>query len=122
MKAPVEGGRPFGEIVLHMLRSIEFYLRGLAENYWESLPYTLESYNSADKIKALARDVFDRATKYVDTIRPDDLSRVIDSFNRPASAAEILLEVIEHNIHHRGQVTVYYRLLGIKPKSIPYIV
>ncbi|MHA2462691.1 MAG: DinB family protein [Candidatus Thorarchaeota archaeon] len=33
----------------------------------------------------------------------------------------MLLELIEHSIHHRGQITVYYRLLGIKPAHIPYI-
>ncbi len=122
MKDPVEGGRPFGEILLHILRSIEFYLRGLVENKWEALPYTLEKYNSADKIKTLTADVFEKVTGYMDRIGPDDLSRVVDSFNRPASVAELLLEVIEHSIHHRGQVTVYYRLLGIKSESIPYIV
>ena len=122
VKTPIEGGRPFGEIVLHMLRSIEFYLRGLSENKWESLPYSLETYDSADKIKQLAADVFKRVGHHLDRIDPDHMSRVTESFNRPASAGEILLEVIEHSIHHRGQVTVYLRLFGLKPESISYII
>jgi uncharacterized damage-inducible protein DinB len=122
LKKPIEGSRPLGEVILHLLRSIEYYLRGLAENNWVSLPYTLEDYSSASSIKALAKDIFERTKLYIEKLASVDLSRVVDTFNRPATLSEILLELIEHSIHHRGQITVYYRLLGIKPVHIPYII
>ncbi|MCK4567807.1 MAG: hypothetical protein KAU48_10925 [Candidatus Thorarchaeota archaeon] len=34
----------------------------------------------------------------------------------------MILEMLEHSIHHRGQITAYYRLLGISPVLILYIV
>jgi uncharacterized damage-inducible protein DinB len=121
-KVPIKDGRPLGEVLLHMLRSMDFYLIGLAKNDWTPLSYSLEEYKTAEALKALSREVFDRARKYVDQLSDGDLEKSTNSFNRPATAAEILLEVIEHSIHHRGQITVYYRLLGIDVPEIPYII
>ncbi|MFW9801968.1 MAG: DinB family protein [Candidatus Thorarchaeota archaeon] len=121
-KAPIEDGRPLGEVLLHMLRSIDFYLKGLTRNEWAPLSYSLEEYGTADALKALTRSVFDRTREYVDQLSDSDLEKTISSFSHPATAAEILLEAIEHSIHHRGQITVYYRLLGIEVPHISYII
>jgi uncharacterized damage-inducible protein DinB len=121
-KVPVKNGRPLGEVVLHMLRSVEYYLMGLTKNEWVPLRYTLDEYSTAESVRNLARDVSNRAHGYVGQLNDDDLARSIESFNRPATAADILLELIEHSIHHRGQITVYYRLLGVDVPTIPYII
>ncbi|MFX1559798.1 MAG: DinB family protein [Promethearchaeota archaeon] len=122
MSKPVSGVREIGEVVLHLVRSLEYYMRGITTNQWESLPYTLESYDSAESIIELAENVFKRVKQYSKIIPEGDLSRTIERFNRPATVAEIVLEMIEHSIHHRGQITVYYRMLGIKPNHIAYII
>ena len=119
---PTPGVREIGEVVLHLVRSLEYYMHGIVKNQWESLPYTLEKYDSAESIINLTKDVFDRVKQYMNIIPSMDLSRVIDSFNRPATVSEIIVEMIEHSIHHRGQITVYYRLLGVKPHHIAYII
>ncbi|MHA1963588.1 MAG: DinB family protein [Candidatus Thorarchaeota archaeon] len=119
---PIAGVREIGEVVLHLIRSIEYYMRGIVTDQWESLPYTLERYDSAESIIKLAEDVFMKVKQYSNIISAGDLSRVVKTFNRPATVAEIILEMIEHSIHHRGQITVYYRLLGIKPNQISYII
>ncbi|UCE11512.1 MAG: DinB family protein [Candidatus Thorarchaeota archaeon] len=119
---PIEGGRPLGEVILHLIRSIEFYLRGLIHNEWRPLPYSLEEYQSAAAIRALYEEVIDRARDYIEQLSHTDLSQVNESFNRPATKAEILLEMIEHSIHHRGQITVYFRLIGIEVSRIHYII
>lgn len=97
-------------------------MRGIVESFWEPLPYTLETYTTSEAIIQLAEQVFKRVSEYMYFIRLMNLQETIDSFNRPATIAEIILEMIEHSVHHRGQITVYYRLLGIKPISISYII
>jgi uncharacterized damage-inducible protein DinB len=121
-KLPIKDGRPLGEVLLHMLRSIDYYLIGLTKNEWATLPYTSEEYNTADIVKKLASDVFEKAREYIDQLSDKALEKSTSSFNRPATAAEILLEMLEHSIHHRGQITVYYRQLGIDVPQIPYII
>ncbi len=119
---PVESGRPLGEIVLHMLRSAEFYLRGLVKEVWEALPYELSTYGTAREIQGLYEDVVAKCTSYLDQLEASNLEEVVNRFNRPATKAELLLEMLEHSIQHRGQVLVYYRLVGIEAAVIPYII
>ena len=122
MSKPYSEGREIGEVVLHLVRSVEYYMRGITTNQWEALPYTLEKYDSAEAIIELAAEVFTRVDVFANMISSTDLGRKIVSFSRPATVSELILEMIEHSIHHRGQITVYYRLLGIAPTAIPYII
>lgn len=122
MSKPYSDGREIGEVILHLVRSLEYYMKGITTNQWETLPYTLEKYDSAEAIIELATEVFMRVNVYVNMISSSDLGRKIESFNRPATVSELILEMIEHSIHHRGQITVYYRLLGIAPTPISYII
>ena len=122
LSRPIEGGREIGEVVLHLVRSLEYYTKGITTNQWEALPYSIETYDSAESIIELAKNVFESVKVYTSLISPSDIGRTINSFNRPATVADLILEMLEHSIHHRGQITAYYRLLGISPASISYIV
>lgn len=119
---PIPDGREIGEVVLHLVRSLEYYTKGITTNQWEALPYTLEKYDSAESIIELTKSVFESVKVYTSLVSLSDIGRSIDSFNRPATVAELILEMIEHSIHHRGQITTYYKLLGIIPTPIPYII
>ena len=119
---PVSSGRPLGEIVLHIIRSFEFYSQGLAKNIWKPLTYDLKTYSSAKKMEKLFKQVVERVKGYINLIQSDSLDDIVTGFNREATKLEILLEMLEHSIQHRGQILVYYRLVGIEPEKIPYIV
>ena len=118
---PVKNGRPLGEIFLHMIRSFEFYSRGVAKDIWEPLPYNLETFRTANQIKILYKDVVTRSNEYLKSLTSTMIEKVIKTFNRSASKGEFLLEVLEHSIQHRGQIIVYYRLIGLEPAVIPYL-
>jgi uncharacterized damage-inducible protein DinB len=105
-----------------MIRSLEFYSRGVADNIWEPLAYKLTKYNTAEKITGLYKDVKKRVINYFNNYTPDLLVETIEIFNRPATKKEILNEMLEHSIHHRGQVSVYFRLLELDPPKIDYII
>lgn len=122
LSEPVQTGRPLGEIVLHIIRSLEFYLRGLTTNHWEPLPYNLSDYRSAQDISNLYNAVVNKAMTHLKQISPAGLNDILENFNRSATKAEILLEMLEHSIQHRGQLLVYLRLLDLEPAKIPYIV
>jgi len=122
MSRPVAEGREVGEVVLHLLRSLEFYTKGVVTGDWKPLPYNLETYTTSEAIIQLTRDVFDSVRVYTSRLSSFDMKRVIKTSGRPAAVGEIILEMLEHSIHHRGQITVYYRLLGITPVPISYIV
>ncbi len=119
---PIPDGREIGEVVLHLVRSLEYYTKGITTNQWDALPYNIETYDSAESIIELAKNVFESVKVYTSLISLSDIGRSINTFKRPATVADLILEMLEHSIHHRGQITAYYRLLGVKPNSIPYII
>lgn len=119
---PVQTGRPLGEIVLHIIRSLEFYSRGLATGHWEPLTYNMATHSSSQEIKALYETVVEKTLKYLEKISSTEFNDPLENFDRPTTKAEVLLEMLEHSIQHRGQILVYFRLLGIKPAEIPYII
>lgn len=120
-KEPVHTGRPLGEILLHMIRSLEYYSQGLAKNIWEPLPYTLDKYSTAKSIQTHYTEVSGKTLKYFSKMSPRTLDEVYSGGNRSATRIEILLEMLEHSIQHRGQLLVYYRLVGVTPAKITYI-
>jgi len=62
-----------------------------------------------------------KVLEYIKEIEPVIHDSELEHVNRTATSDEILLEMLEHGVQHRGQVLVYYRLLGIEPVKIPYI-
>ena len=119
---PLPDGRAVGEIVYHMLRSFEYYLKGLVLGVWEPAPYEFDGFVTQESLLVLWKELHTKMRTYLSLIKLSDLSRVFNDFNRPATAGEILLEMLEHSIHHRGQLTVYIRLLDIEPAKIEYII
>jgi len=114
--------RKTAEIILHMIRSYEFYARGLSEGEWIPAPYSLEKYNNSKKVCSLYNEVVKIANKYLENITDESMLEEVSGFNRTATKGEILLELLEHGLHHRGQLSVYYRLSKKKPAEIKYII
>ena len=114
--------RKTAEIILHMIRSYEFYARGLSEGEWIPAPYSVEKYNNSKKIRSLYNEVVKITKKYLENITDESMQEEVSGFNRTATKGEILLELLEHGLHHRGQLSVYYRLSKKKPAEIKYII
>ncbi|MCK5141084.1 MAG: DinB family protein, partial [Candidatus Heimdallarchaeota archaeon] len=114
--------RSLGQILLHLIRSLEFYTRGVVTNLWKPLSYSLVDYPTTPEILLLYDSVVNSITTHLDKLTDEMLMQIVDNFNRKASKSEILLEMLEHSIHHRGQLSVYLRLLGITPPEILYII
>ncbi|MHA1953185.1 MAG: DinB family protein [Candidatus Heimdallarchaeaceae archaeon] len=122
LQKPLMDGRPLGEIILHMLRSLEFYLTGIAKDEWKPLSYNLDEYGNKKSIKELYNRVTSKAVFLLEQISDSMLNEVVLDFSRPATKAEILQEVLEHSLHHRGQLSVYFRLFDMEPPIIEYII
>lgn len=117
-----EETRDIVNIILHMIRSYEYYITGILFDEWKPLDYSFEVYNNTKKIKKLYDEVIQKMLLLLEKITDDLLNEKVSQFNRIATKEEILAEMIEHSIHHRGQLTVYYRLKGITPMKIDYII
>lgn len=111
-------GRTLGRITWHLTTSIPDYLAhfGLkidgVENA-ESVP------TSAKEIAETFKNISLDAAKVIEEQWTDEfLKQIQEAFGRQESNATILMGLIKHIVHHRGQVTVLMRQAGIKPFGV----
>ena len=97
-------------------------MKGITTNQWEPLKYSLEEYDSSEAIIELAANVFKHIEVYVSLISATDMERKVKPFNTEATISQLIMEMLEHSIHHRGQLITYLRLLGVEPIPIKYII
>ena len=111
-------GRTLGRIAWHITTSIPEYLAhfGLkideVENV-ENVP------TSAKVIAGTFNNVSSNAAKVIEQQwKNETLKEVQIAFGREETNAQILMGLIKHIVHHRGQVTILMRQAGIKPFGV----
>ena len=106
--------RPFGALALEMLTMAAPMLRGAAAGTWE---YTA---SSETRPKQELLRLWDEATEQIDALWPqipaERFGETMTAFGQYTGVLhDLLLYVIDNEVHHRGQGYVYLRALGIEP-------
>ena len=110
----VGGMRPFGALALEMLTMAVPMVRGAAAGDW-----TISgSRDPQPKAEILRR--WDESTGQLDTIwkqiPAERFGETVTAFGQYSGVLhDLILYVIDNEIHHRGQGYVYLRALGIDP-------
>lgn len=110
------GMRPFGELILEMLTMAAPMVRGVLSEDW----VYEERKSSASKDELL--QLWDENTRQINEMWPKiPQGRFYEhttAFGQwPGMVSDLLLYVIDNEIHHRGQAYVYCRALGIEPPA-----
>ncbi|HET7459918.1 MAG TPA: DinB family protein [Longimicrobium sp.] len=110
----IGGMRPFGELALELVSMAEPMARGVATGDWN----TSFDRETAPKDEILRR--WDASTEQINQlwaqIPPEKFHEQMTAFGQyPGVAHDLVLYVIDNEIHHRGQGYVYLRALGIEP-------
>jgi len=105
--------RPFGAMAMEMLSMAEPMLRGIVTGQWDQLDREVHP-----KSEVLRR--WDESTGKINAlwaqIPPPMFEEVKTAFGQwPGRVYDLLLYVIDNEIHHRGQGYVYLRALGVEP-------
>lgn len=69
-------------------------------------------------IKDLARygeEVHAATSRWMKSALEAELGKTVHTFIGPSTPEKALLSALEHILHHRGQLYVYLRLMGIEP-------
>lgn len=112
----IGGMRSFGALALEMLSMGLPTVRGIVSGEWVSS----DDRSPRPRAEILAR--WDADTAEIDAlwpqIAPERFGEEVVAFGQwPGLAYEILLYVIDNEIHHRGQGYVYLRALGVEPPA-----
>ena len=110
----IGGMRTFGELAMELLSMGAPMVRGTVTGDWQT------SWDRSPRPKAELLRAWDEATTEIDDlwkqIPPERFSETIKAFGQyEGVASDLLLYVIDNEIHHRGQGYVYLRSLGVDP-------
>jgi len=110
----VGGMRPFGALAMEMVTMAVPMVRGAISGDWT----TSTSRETRPKEEVLR--LWDGSTKELDSlwpqIPPQRFRETLTAFGQyPGILHDLILYVIDNEVHHRGQGYVYLRALGIEP-------
>lgn len=118
---PREGLWSLGTVARHIANAEEGWFRYAVTRELDEWPaeYTAEDYPTVESIKALLSEVHARTEAYLVTVDAADLDRAIDTpWGEKLSLRQIIWHVLEHEIHHRGEIFLMLGLLGLEGPDI----
>jgi uncharacterized damage-inducible protein DinB len=106
--------RPFGALVLEMISMAAPFVRGVVAGDWD------QSVTREPRPKEQILRLWDESTEQINAlwpqIPPERFQEVVMAFGQyEGPVYDLLLYIIDNEIHHRGQGYVYLRALGIEP-------
>ncbi len=110
----VAGMRPFSEIAWEFLRMSIPTLRGFITGEWSG-PASEQPRTKADVLRMWDEDTaeIDRLWPQLSPRRFQETDTAFGQWEGPVH--DLLLYIVDNEIHHRGQGYVYLRALGIEP-------
>ena len=113
----IGGMRPFGVMAMELISIAAPMARGVATNEWDALP---NHDQTAGLPKSAVLRLWDEGTAAIDEwwarIPSGRFAEQTIAFGMyPGQVYDLMLYVIDNEIHHRGQGYVYLRSLGITP-------
>ena len=108
------GMRTFGDMALELLTMGEPMVRGVVTEQWD------QSFDRSRRPKSEVLRQWDENTAKINAlwaqIPPGRFQQTMTAFGQyPGRVHDLILYVIDNEIHHRGEGYVYLRALGIEP-------
>lgn len=113
--APFQGSWPAGAIMLHIADAEDGWFRHVVTRELDVWPdhFTLDNYPTKAQILSVLREVHARTEAYLDQLSEEDLQRRVPTpWGSELSLLWIIWHVLEHEIHHRGELSLALGLLG----------
>ena len=118
----VDSIRSFAQQMLHLANANVFFMSLATDQKAPPFPQDLEQRVSAqtkDSVMYFVTTSYDYA---ISAAKSSDITKWGEKKKLPFGGYEetryaLINKAIEHQAHHRGQTTIYIRLLGIKPQQ-----
>lgn len=111
-QAIVEGHSTLGWLGWHLSTSPAFFAGVAGIQVKPATDKTAETITAAEIVQAyktIAADIAEAAKSLTDEV----LLETVDTFGRPMTKGSVLGTLIQHQVHHRGQMTVLLRQAGL---------
>ncbi|WP_407408670.1 DinB family protein [Peribacillus sp.] len=116
--SPWDGGMPLSALVIHISVSIDSFLAKV-----QNKPFTSAAPMDAQSMDEL-RSYFSQATEKTlqsfQGLSAENMEMTIEINEMKDTGANWLSTAIDHEIHHKGQVFTYARIVGVD--SLPFFI
>lgn len=111
---PFKGSWPVGKIMLHIAETEDFWFHSVVRGELDaSIDYSLAEYPTTAAIKGALDRARSRTIPFLDSLTELDLDTLYTMRSGEAlSLRWIIWHVLEHEIHHRGELSLALGLLG----------
>jgi uncharacterized damage-inducible protein DinB len=120
---PWDKGMTLKQLVLHIVESAKFFVNTVKEGKLSKNPERKAEINSIDELRQYTQELTEETKNHLTELSDEHFQNLVDvsamfGTNLPGSALLQLMR--DHEIHHKGQLMVYARLLGIE--SLPLFI
>lgn len=115
---PWKGAFSFKGTIGHMISDELQFVRAVSESLGLPKPET-EAKPKGTLREEVGRfwEIHRQTVSLVNSLRDEDLEKKVKMYGGQweATIYEVLQGILEHQVHHRGQLVVYFRILGMEP-------
>ena len=111
---PTEEEMSFKRLVIHIMQNMLW----ISTDYLDASPFKNDIRKadpSKEELIAILQNGFSHVEKTLKAVKPHRLREKVDFFAGEKNILQMLELLDDHMTHHRGQLSVYLRLNGIKP-------
>lgn len=119
--SPHEGLRSVGEIACHIAGGAEDWFDYFLKGDWPPIErgHELADCGTVQALRALLEQRFARAQAWLATLTDEDLDRQADlPWGARCTMGYAIWHILEHEIHHRGEIYLMLGLLGIEAPDV----
>jgi uncharacterized damage-inducible protein DinB len=116
----VDSIRSFAQQMLHLSAGNVFLISQATSNPQPFNTRSLEASPTAqskDSVVYYVTKSYDFAIQSIGNLDPAKFGEIVGQGDHKETRYALLLKAFEHQTHHRGQTTIYIRLLGIRPPA-----
>ena len=107
------------ELALHLIGNYTFLEAGLGDENWHPDTFKiLGDFATTEALLAKFDGVYSALSQKAGSLKEDTLERRVKPFGAEQKVSSVIQSIAEHEIHHRGQLYVYLRLMGLKPPAM----
>lgn len=118
---PRQGLWSLGRVARHIASAEEGWFRYIVTHELTEWPpeYTAKDYPTVKSVKALLSEVHARTDAFLKTLETTDLDHVLEMpWDGKLTLRWIIWHVLEHEIHHRGEIFLMLGLLGMEAPDV----
>ncbi|PLS15993.1 damage-inducible protein DinB [Bacillus sp. M6-12] len=116
---PWENAMSLSELVLHITGATSMFAQTVKNGVFTPPPEP-KAFETASDLKAIIQNETEKTVSDLESLTDEQLELPVEFYGMTMPGLDLLENGKDHEIHHKGQLFTYARLLGIE--SLPFFV